>query len=156
MHVRVRPAELESWRVGLIWKNAGQTPAQNVRARINVDTFPIGLSPESTNFTDIGQFDDVSNPLGPNQSFSSSLEVPLQKWVDAWEGRAALYYWAWIEYDGININTRHRTEVCSELVPKSDPRERDDFKVIDKVSTRFNAMDAECVHQPKTNQREPA
>jgi hypothetical protein len=151
MHTKGKPSELESWRVSLACKNAGQTPASNVRARVNVDTFPVDASPESTGYADVGNFDEVANPLGPSQSFASRLEVPLQKWIDAWEERKVLYCWAWIEYDGIQIDARHRTETCVKLIPQSDPSRKDDFKWTDIVATRFNALDGECVHKPKTS-----
>jgi len=148
MYVRERPEELESWRIGVIWKNAGQTPARNVRARMNVDSISIGSTPEGINYADIGDFDAVVNPIGPSQAISSRLEVPLQKWIDAWEGRSNLYCWAWVEYDGIRAGTRHRTEACVLLIPKGDPRDRDNFKLVDAITTRFNALDDECVYPP--------
>ena len=52
--------------------------------------------------------------------------------------------------DDIQDGIRHRTEYCIRIEPKSDPRNKEDFKVAESIETRFNGIDEECVRQPQT------
>ena len=148
-----KPNDIESWRVSIFWKNCGQTPARNVRTWLSADTFDKNVTPASTGFPDLGKFESTANPLGPDQSFPTRLEVPLAKYVAAWEGQKDLYYWGWVEYDSFAGDARHRTEICVRLIPTRDPS-KTDCLWNDVVATRFNAIDEECVHKPKTNPKD--
>ena len=143
------PNKIVSWRLVLVWKNSGQTPAKNVRTWLSVDTFDLTESPAGIDYPDKGNFLSAGNPLGPGQTLGSRVEVPLENFVAAWEKTKALYYWGWVEYDGIDTEMRHRTEICARLLVGSDPK-IEGMKLSDLISTPFNAMDNDCVQEPKT------
>ena len=150
LHATDKPTEIEWWRISLIWKNSGQTPARNIRAWLSADVFDKGSTPESIGCADLGTFETTASPLGPGQTFPARLPVLLEKFVAVWQGQKDFYYWGWVEYDSFAGDVRRRTETCVRLFPMRDPT-RTDCLWNDVVATRFNAIDDECVHKPKTN-----
>jgi hypothetical protein len=142
--------KIHSWRFELKWKNSGQTPGRNVHCWVNIQSFPKGATPESIGFADTSNYESRGNPVGPGQSFPSRLTIPLAELIATWNNERDLYYWAWVEYDGITPNARHRSEACARLELKSNPATDKKLVIVDIVATRFNAMDGECIHKPKT------
>lgn len=140
---------IHSWRIGVVWENSGQTPATGVFACLNAEFFSDGLTPESVNWSDSAHFATQARDLGPGQRFVSRLEIPIDKFVRAWKGEGTVYYWAWVEYDGLQPTLRHRTEVCGTVRFTTDPTKIDALTA-DSFETAFNAADARCVHKPKT------
>jgi len=147
---RGKDSPVAQWLFEFAWKNCGQTPALNVRALLNVDTFETGQGPEQINFADIGgKRDAEASSLGPGQDFVSRATVPLDKVVEQWNQRRVLYCWGWVEYDdSFPGSDRHRTEVCCDIRALGDPSKRD-AKFEDGFTSRFNGADNDCVHKPK-------
>ncbi|MDZ4690230.1 hypothetical protein [Terricaulis sp.] len=146
-------SKITHYRITLIWKNSGQTPAHRVHCWINVGLIATGLDPASLDFPDWGlQIREGSaRPIGPGQSFQSRTEVPVEWLMDSHDGKANLFYWAWIEYDGFASDARHRTEACAQILVRNDPLSKETYKFMrDAFCTRFNSWDSDCVHKSKT------
>ncbi|HWY62738.1 MAG TPA: hypothetical protein VNW15_12630 [Rhizomicrobium sp.] len=154
LHHPANPANITAYRLSLVWKNSGQTPAKRVRTWISTKTFPVGTTPESLNFSDLGEYSGVSGPMGPGELIHGRIELPIADVLAAWNRAQDLYYWAWIEYDDAFSGTkRHRTEICSLLNINSNPTTptiENPIKYHSSFKTAFNAYDAECLHPTKT------
>jgi hypothetical protein len=149
-----RPNTLDHWRVTAVWKNSGQTPAHNIDTTIAAGFFENGKSPADIDFPDVldlkvPAIDTDAGVCAPGQSVLSRLALPTDGLVRAWKGEGAVYYWGWIEYDGIAGMPRHRSEVCRQVILHGDPMKKD-TKFTDLIKTAFNAMDDRCLRKPKT------
>jgi hypothetical protein len=141
---------IDFWTLTLLWKNCGQTPARNIQTWVNFDIFDKGSSPSDISFPDLGDYRSAANPLGPDQASAAKCRIEIDKAMAAWMKEKDLYFWAWIEYDGLNPRIRHRTEVCGLVEMLSNPMLKAPLDYAASVHSSFNAMDDECVHPPKT------
>ncbi len=145
----VPPVVLDS-QFKITWKNVGQTPATRVRTWLSIKAFPVGTTPESIGFADLGTFRSPAAPLGPTQEFEGRVFVSMADLTACWQGTQDLYYWGWIEYDGLLDGVRHRTESCNQIHLKSDPNLRGPGQMSTSHFALFNGTDDDCLHQPKT------
>lgn len=143
------PTVVTGWLLELEWKNYGHTPATNVRAHLNHQEFEIGRTPEITDFPDLGTVSEGRQTLGPQQNFFSRRFIPVDEVIRVYRGTSQVIYWGWIEYSGLDLSVRHRTEICAILLPQIDPTKLDcHFR--NAWCTDFNATDDDCVHKPNT------
>lgn len=148
LHDPSDPNKIIQYRLNLIWKNAGQTPARKVRGQINAALFATGVTPEEFDFPDYSAASHT-RPIGPNQTISTRTVIPVDWFSDAYVGKADLFYWGWVEYDG--FGQRHRTEICSQIMIHADPADKNAYQFMrDAFRTAFNSSDEDCVHQSKT------
>lgn len=142
------PAIVAGHRYILTWKNSGQTPAKNVWTSINIGNFDPDKTPEFCNYVDANP-PFIVGAIGPNQSKEIRISIPVALMTAAWTGPKKLYYWGWIEYDGLDT-ARHRSEICGNLEINSDPSTKAPLFYIDASTTAFNGMDEACLHPVKT------
>ena len=113
------PGETELWRLTVVWKNGGDTPARNMLVNFNYKEF-LGAMPKNFDFPDA-----ASQPclIGPKAEIPGNSLVLHRDVLDRLgRGSHKLYLWGWAEYKDVFDGTpRRRTEFCFELRMNSDP-----------------------------------
>jgi hypothetical protein len=142
------------YKLEIVWKNCGMTPAKNVYAYLNVDIFKSIISSDYK-FQDC--YDDSSKctPIGPGQLKNFDQYIDIAKLIDTSKNNSLLYFWGWIEYDGLDIRHRHRTEVCAKISITGDPSElihtpNPHYTALFHIyfTPCFNGYDQDCQHKP--------
>ena len=107
------------WRLTVVWKNGGDTPARNMLVNFNYKEF-LGAMPKNFDFPDA-----ASQPclIGPKAEIPGNSLVLHRDVLDRLgRGSHKLYLWGWAEYKDVFDGTpRRRTEFCFELRMNSDP-----------------------------------
>lgn len=143
--------------IAVVWRNNGATPARRVRILLNVGLFDGDDGPWRTNYPDRAA-NTQGGALTANQTIDTRAFIPISDATAVWVTRNVndgdpfkrrIYYWGWVEYDGFQDKTRHRTEICARLYFNADPR-AGGVRASDAYETEFNAVDTDCVHAVKT------
>jgi hypothetical protein len=149
---RAAPDDVLRYQLVLVWRNSGQTPATRIKTWLSVQAFDPGTGPAEIDFPDLGDFTDIAAPKGPGTTFHSRVPIEVSDLEAAAARTRDVYYWGWVEYsDQFASTVRHRTEICALIRVGGEPRVRDAASLSDVYRTRFNAMDTDCVHAPKTS-----
>jgi hypothetical protein len=151
MHTHRRPATMgaygavegavHTYRLAVVLKNGGMTPAVNGRINISHRQFnteiPVDFDfPDSTNFGSALIGPQVIWSTPPILISAANLEAPL---VDNLH-----YLWGWIEYDDIFGTDRHKTEFCFR-VDRERLQPTNELWVAFTPHSRFNATDGDCL-----------
>jgi hypothetical protein len=132
---------IHTYRLAVILKNGGMTPAVNGRTNISHGKFSSELSaefdfPDSTNF---------GNALiGPQVTwFTLPILIPAADLESPLVGNFH-YLWGWIEYDDIFGANPHRTEFCFRI-DRDRLQPTNELWVAFTPHSRFNAADDNCL-----------
>jgi hypothetical protein len=142
--------DITHWRISVVWKNSGQTPARRIHISSNHESFgPDGL-PRDFNFPD-KENSRLVGSVGPGQFIIDRNEMPLADFEAVYQKEKRKFFWCWLEYDGNVSGKRYRTECCYEIIVSNDPTIGASWRFMQATLTdRFNGPDETCQHQPKT------
>jgi len=97
------------------WTNSGTTQARNAVTAISGDTWPSEL-PKGFDFPDLPGNQPQSIAIGPRDTTGVRIDIPTNKLIPTWEGKAHLYVWGWVVYDDVFRTDTHLTEFCIEVI----------------------------------------
>jgi hypothetical protein len=150
MNTPGNPDDIMNWRITVVWKNSGQTPARKVAIVSSHEVFDLTGFPDDFGFPDKESHKFVG-AVGPAQSIAHRKEIPLADFEVVYQKMKRQFFWMWVEYSGIAPGKRYRTECCYEIVVPNDPTVKDSWQFMQATFTdRFNGFDDTCYHQPKT------
>ena len=129
------------------WKNVGQTPAERTDVRISFALIEGDDVSDQFDFPDLIQGNTRGGALGPNQSFGTLIDVPLDIVYQAQTLKRPLLIWAWIEYDDYPGAPRFRTEFATLAWVYGDPATKE-YSVNYRNVSGFNAHDEYCFRSP--------
>lgn len=142
--------KVSNWRISLIWKNSGQTPAKRVFSVSSYQVFELSGPPDDFGFPDLFASQLVGS-IGPGQTLIHRRELPVADFEAAYRNKKRLFLWAWIEYDGPSAQKRFRTEVCHEIIVRNDPTVQENWQFMQaNLIGPFNGSENTCMHNPKT------
>jgi len=144
------------WRVAVLWKNGGNTPAHRTITHLN-STKRMATLPVDFTFED---FDDlVLAPafLGPGATTQSGEVIfSLDDVKNVKEGIVNCYFWGWYEYsDEFEGSARHRSEFAFKMNVVGDPFPTGVFFSPEPLQ-KHNGFDDYCMHKARTTGFEAA
>lgn len=140
---------LAGWRFTIVWKNAGQTPADKIFAKTNASTTLGSEIPADFSFPDAWEGNGACGGLGPGLTLHSYVDVSLSDIQTAIAKRDIVLFWAWVEYEGLETNIRRRTEYCCTITFRGDPVDPL-CSFFYSAQERFNGHDSFCSSPPST------
>jgi hypothetical protein len=146
----VIPGAIHTYRLAVVLKNGGQTPAINCKINFSCEKFN-GDIPADSSFPDSKLFGSAL--IGPQTvSYTPSIQIVARELENS-ALPATRYLWGWIEYDDIfRGTTRHRTEFCFQVVfERLEPTNESWLAFL--PYSKFNAADGGCLRpvDPHTN-----
>lgn len=98
------------------WENSGTTPTKKARSSSNRQVWPTEL-PKGFGFEDLEKVEKRSTIIGPKQTVSSSLIVPIDDLIKVRQRKSHLFFWGSVIYNDAFIGTPIRvTEFCQEII----------------------------------------
>lgn len=98
------------------WENSGTTPTKKARSSSNRQVWPTEL-PKGFGFEDLEKVEKRSTIIGPKQTVSSSLTVPIDDLIKVQQKKSHLFFWGSVIYNDVFIGTPTRvTEFCREII----------------------------------------
>jgi hypothetical protein len=135
-------------RIYIRWKNAGQTPARNIRWDVNHGVF--NVVPADFDFPPSKSAGIRQATMGPGQITRDISH--LVAGVDASNAGFrddVILVWGWIEYsDAFNGTPRHRTEFCVAIDITLGDKDVRKCEIL--TDTDHNGADDDCLKQPLT------
>ncbi|MGO6967800.1 hypothetical protein [Rhizobium leguminosarum] len=148
--------DVSHWRVRIGWQNTGITAALSVRSSTNhiVIDGPNGVLPNQFDFPDRDGKDLAIGALGRDGSFyQGTYAIPVSEIQRVVDGRATLFVWSCVEYEGLESERRYRTEMAGKFAFFGGPATNKDISSNYTYIDNFNGVDDKCFRPPK--QREP-
>jgi hypothetical protein len=138
--------------VAIYWKNFGSTPANNIHINFAFRIFRWpDTVPDDFDFPGNPDFVSARGAFAPTQGIWANVTLPMGAVYEAWQNKAFIPIWSFIEYDDTQ-GTRRRTEWSSQVgIGRNEQDKTWGFSAT--AYPRFNAIDEFCSRQPTQAQR---
>lgn len=164
-NMKQKPANDGGVIIFIPWKNYGTTPAINVVdsensaiiTKVEVTTHKKSTVTQDSiidpakdiDFPDqVDRINNARNILAPGETLTLKYShLSFSDLKTAFENHQKLYTWAWVEYNDIFSQKRHRTEFCVEMTVNAITPEVD---ISENICNTFNSFDDYTHIKPKT------
>jgi len=135
-------------RINVVWGHGGKTPTKNLLHNINWWHYEEGL-PNDFNYPDKTHASPAVGLIGPEATLHSvNVDIPVGLLDHVARRLTHVYVWGWVEYDDvIDGSSRHRTEVCVEVLKDGD-------LMSFHPKGKFNGADHDCYRTPSPYSRQ--
>ena len=116
----IQNGNIENHIVFVKWENFGNTPANEVRAWIKWQSFPMN---EDRDASFVADNPSASTVLGPRNSMQSSdAIIPVEAMLQNWRHETEIWVWSRVEYKDIfNAEILHYHEQCARVEMIDEP-----------------------------------
>lgn len=114
---KVSNGAASGWPISVVWQNSGNTPALDVRSRINVKYFEAPISSDFS-FPELTNDPTIPATIGPKGFMASwPILVSERSVLAARDGSHYGYIWGWATYrDQLDKRSFHTTKICLQIM----------------------------------------
>lgn len=147
-------------RFYFVWRNAGATPARNVRAFIAWRAENAGFDWARFDFPQQPSTGRDTGAIGAGRclTVNCGVPIPIIELIGVAEGLKEIMLWGAVEYDGLDPLVRHRSEHAQRLHVPADPTDPQSSFWTTAVG-RHDQSDDDCLYRagagPRPNERKP-